>query len=199
MEILSSNESETLYNSGDSSSVKTPVSKNSDSFTYRYDEYLNDYADVKERHRAEHCSLYRWSHNPFEERDGLPQLFQADNPVNVDSLISPTADAPLEVRINFVNNFSLSHFTSQEAAIKRFLYLYNRLSKKKGQATAQEFALNKGQWVVKMNYTPETARLGDPDEKTGHVDVFLEKSADFKSLIDKEYEPINILDYGDAT
>ena len=170
-----------------------PQPLSSESFEFSYDEYLAPYRDALDTLSAPEIPLYRWVHNPFIDDDALPQIFQSSDPRTPEDLTPPSSDAPIDVKISYINNFALSHFISPEVAIARFHELRKRLQKKKGELAAAKFAEHVGQWIVKYQYTSDSARVGETDKK-GHVNVFIKKDVDINDFRDNTFKPINTLE-----
>lgn len=64
-------------------------------------------------------------------------------------------------------------------------------SEEKKKIQVDNWIKNKGDHIVKVDYTPETAIVG-PDEDGIHKQVFLFEDIDASSLIDTNFSPIKI-------
>lgn len=63
--------------------------------------------------------------------------------------------------------------------------------KKKILAEIKKWISKKGQYIIKVDYTPETAIVG-PQEDGTHKQALLYSDVDVETLIDKTFEPIKI-------
>lgn len=169
--------------------------KLSGSHDIRYQEHFQNYMDViDEFFSAENVSLYRWVHNPLEDDDFEPQIFQESSPLSLEQLTAPDVDTPKEVRYDYISYFCLSHFTSEKAAEEEYLKAFEKRTKNQSEnryrKIRESFIRKKGEYIQKINYTPDSALIG-PDNNN-HRDVLLMKDCDPKGLIDKEYKPKRI-------
>lgn len=169
---------------------KKPVSP-----TIRYQEHLQDYMDViDECFKAEDVSLYRWIHDPLEDDDFKPQVFQENNPLSVEQLMVPDVDTPKEVKLEYISNFCLSHFTTEKSAELEYLKAFEKRSKNKSEdryrKIKENFIRKKGEYIQKINYTVDSALIG-PDNNN-HRDVLLMEDCNPQELIDKDYKPKRI-------
>lgn len=161
----------------------------------KYQEHLQNYMDViKECFSRENVSLYRWIHDPLENDDFEPQIFQESNPMSLEQLTVPDVDTPKDVKLDYVSNFCLSHFTSEKAAQEEYLKAFEKRAKNKPEdryrKIKENFIRKKGEYIQKIDYTPESALIG-PDNNN-HRDVLLMKDCNPRELIDKSYKPKRI-------
>ncbi len=158
---------------------------------------LEPYLDVIEKeYKSEDVTLYRWMHCPPIPDDFKPQIFQENNPIGVDDLACPDADAPDEVKLEYVGRFTLSGFVTPEDAVDEWKRnLCKRTEKvkdveKKRQKT-EKWIADKGQYVYKVDYTVDSAMVG-PQNDGIHKQAFLFEGVDPETLIDSAFKPIKI-------
>ncbi len=166
-------------------------------------EYLTPYKEViYERYKPENVSLFRWSHNPHNDEDFSPQVFQNSTPFSVEDLQAPPVDAPKEVIHEYVSWFSLSHFTTAQDAIRIWqetlkLRLRKVQDPVKREKEIRKWIEKKGQYVSKIDYTANSGLVGPQDDGV-HKQVFPYEGVDVASLEDKMFQPIKI-EFDDAT
>lgn len=166
-----------------------------------YMNYLEPFYGVIEKEYAcENISLYRWVSNPIASDDFKPQIFQTRISSSPEDLKRPETNAPKEIILDYVGWFTLSNFTTLEHAIAEWQRLLKQRlrgkSEKKRSGIIEKWMQNKGEYVVKVNYTPDTAMIGPKDDGI-HKQAFLFEGVDGSSLVDKAFEPVKI-EYHDA-
>lgn len=176
--------------------LSTMSEDDSRGFVMQNQEYFAEYSEAIATLRDLRIALYRWGHNPWEKNDASPQVFRDDYPNGPESYPKPAPDAPVEEQLAYMGHFALSHFITAEAARNRFRSIYKNRLKRQGEDKAKEFVNQTGGYIVKIDYTPETARVGMAD-KHGHVEVYPAKGIDIEQLIDRSFAPIKMLDYDD--
>lgn len=173
-------------------------------YVLAYNEYLEPFLDViEEEYKPKNISLYRWVHNPISSDDFKPQVFQENNPNSPEDIKIPPADAPKDVILEYTDWFTLSSYVTSDAAIKEWCdTLTRRLKRKKTEesrkAEIEKWIRNKGEYVVKVDYTEETAMVGPQDDGI-HKQAFVFEGIDAASLVDQAFKPIKIEYYDDAT
>ena len=150
---------------------------------------------IEEEYKPINISLYRWMHVPQNQDDYRPQIFQESNPMCPEQLGVPPVDAPRGVILDYVSWFSLSNFVSVESATEEWRRILSKrisnVSEKKILAEIKKWISKKGQYIIKVDYTPETAIVGPQDDGT-HKQALLYSDVDVETLIDKTFEPIKI-------
>jgi len=159
-------------------------------------EYLDPYMDTLiEEFVPEDLSLYRWAHFPLVKDDYLPQIFQEKNPNSPDTLKKPALGAPKEVIIDYIDNFTFSCYLTIEDAKQEWRnqleWRMGRAKESKRENIKENFIENKGQYIIKIDYTKEVARIGLQDDDA-HKIALLYDGVDFADLIDKSFTPIKI-------
>jgi hypothetical protein len=154
----------------------------------RFEEYLSDFMDfISSEYQAQDMSLYRWSHHPMTDDDDLPQIFQVSDPRSVDDMMKPDADAPEEVKREYVSHFTYSCFDTPENAIKRFTEIWSRLKPKRQGL----FVEQKGAYVTKVVISKENA-IKDGTQANGHTQILLREGVHIQDLVDDSFVPIKI-------
>lgn len=161
-----------------------------------HNDYLEPFLDViEEEYKPMDISLYRWVHNPLNSDDFKPQIYQESNPVSPEDVKVPPADASKAVILEYTDRFTLSNYTTPENAINEWVNTIKRRTKGKSEAKKQaiieKWKKAKGQYVVKVDYTQETAIIGPQDDSI-HKQAFLFEGVAGASLIDKAFQPIKI-------
>lgn len=161
-----------------------------------YKEYLEPFQNIiEEEYKPQSLSLYRWVHNPIISDDFKPQIFQDCNPNTPERLIKPSENDPKEVVLEYTSWFTLSHYVTPDDAINEWKHFLNKLikgkSEEKKKIKIDNWIRNKGDHIVKLDYTPETAIVG-PNGDGIHKQVFLFEDVDASSLVDDSFSPIKI-------
>lgn len=159
-------------------------------------EYLNPYMDtILEEYKPEDLSLYRWAHIPFIADDFRQQIYQEGNPNNPETLHKPGLDAPKEVILEYIDNFTFSNYLTIEDAKRLWREtLQNRIKKVaecKKEREKQRWIQKKGQYIIKVNYTKDTGIVGLQDDDV-HKLALLYDGVNFEDLIDKSFTPVKI-------
>lgn len=175
---------------------KRNANKQANKWVLAYNEYLEPFQKIiEEEYKPQSLSLYRWVHNPIIPDDFKPQIFQDCNPNTPEGLIKPSEDDPKEVILEYTNWFTLSHYITPDEALNHWKYLLAKRiegkSEEKKKIQVDNWIKNKGDHIVKVDYTPETAIVG-PYEDGIHKQVFLFEDIDASSLIDTNFSPIKI-------
>lgn len=162
-----------------------------------YKEYLEPFQSIiEEEYKPQSSSLYRWVHNPIISDDFKPQIFQDCNPNTPENLLKPSKDDPKAVVLGYTDWFTLSHYVTPEDAIKEWKHLLEKRikgkSEEKTKSQVDNWIRNKGDHIVKVDYTPETAIVG-PSGDGIHKQVFLFEDVDASSLIDTSFSPIKLI------
>lgn len=162
-------------------------------FVLKYGEYLNQFSElIFANFKPLNMSAYRWVHNPLIKDDSLPQLFQSNDSRNVDDLESPPLESPKELILEYVSNFTLSNYDTQEHAEEVYLKWIEKFSKRKDASIRIQNWIRKiGLHIVKVDYTSDKALIG-PIEGNGHVEALLADGVDMESLLDTNFEPYKI-------
>jgi hypothetical protein len=126
--------------------------------------------------------------------DGKPQVMQSNKPIK--SFVKPEEQADNDVWIEYAENFTLSNYDTERHALQAYNEVIDRFRQRyqepqKAAKVIQSFQSNKGDHIVKVDYTPETAIVGPINEK-GHFDAILKEGIQMKDLVDKTYKPIKI-------
>ena len=162
-----------------------------------YSQNLEPYLDViGKEYKSEDVTLYRWMHFPPIPDDFKPQIFQENNPIGVDDLACPDADAPDEVKLEYVGRFTLSGFVTPEDAVDEWKRNLSKRTEKvkdvdKKRQKTEKWIADKGQYVYKVDYTVDTALVG-PQSDGIHKQAFLLEGVDPETLIDSAFKPIKI-------
>jgi hypothetical protein len=119
---------------------------------------------------------------------------QSNRPIK--SFVKPDEQAAKGVWIEYAESFTLSNYVTEHHALQAYYEMIDRFRKRyqesqKAAKVIQSFLSNKGDHIVKVNYTPETAIVGPINEK-GHFDAILKEGVQMKDLVDKTYKPIKI-------
>ena len=156
-----------------------------------YQNYLKPFLQTIDKvYKPMYKEAYRWMHMPRIKDDFKPQIFQESDSRTPEKIRPPQLDAPDGIILKYVDNFTLSNYDTSENAEKAYRYWVEKLSKKSTKAL-EEFIQNKGDYIVKVNYTEDVAILNEPDKK-GHFQVLMFENVDYENLVDKAFVPIKI-------
>lgn len=165
--------------------------------------FLEPFLDyIIEEYKPVNISLFRWVHNPTISDDFKPQIFQENSPIAPEEIKIPPADAPKKVIFDYTDRFTLSNYVTIEDAKAEWNNTLGRRLKGKPEerkkSIIEKWIKSKGEYVVKVDYTEDTAIVGPQSDDGAHKQAFLFEGIDGASLIDKTFKPIKI-EYYDAT
>lgn len=145
---------------------------------------------IEKEYKSMYKEAYRWMHMPRIKDDFRPQIFQENDSRTPEEIRPPLVDAPNGIILKYVDLFTLSNYDTSENAEKAYRYWVEKLRNKSTKAL-EEFIQNKGDYIVKVNYTEDVAILNEPDKK-GHFQALMFENVDYENLIDKTFVPIKI-------
>lgn len=156
---------------------------------------------IESEYTCQDISLYRWSHYPYIADDFKPQIFQDSNPNSPESLEVPSKDAPKDIILAYTSWFTISHYTTEQAAIDEWNRSLNKRLQKakpnKRDKVKSDWIRGKGEYIIKIDYSKADGLVGPADDGI-HKEVFIYDGVDIARLVDKDYTPIKISSY-DAT
>lgn len=157
--------------------------------------YVEPYKEhIVPPYAEEYRTGYRWVHQPLMALDGKPQAMQSSEPVK--SVAVPGDDADAMVWMQYAESFTVSSFDTPDNArlayqeqIRRFrAQTSNPL---KAERKIQSFRQNKGEYIQKVDYTPDTALVG-PVNEHGHFNAILKEGVELADLVDPDFTPLKI-------
>lgn len=153
-----------------------------------YVEKLAPFMDVVEQsYSPKDQDLWRWCHNPLNERDFI---VQAENPINVPNI--NIDDATREEKLNYIGKHALSAFTSPENAIAAYNKERDGRVVKRGEKAGLKFDEQKGGHIQPIHVTSEQGISSEPSGEYGHVNILTFKGINPMDMATGEPVPVNL-------
>ena len=164
-----------------------------DSCELSYLKFLSPFMEIiQDEYKPCNREAYRWSHIPMIDDDSKPQIFQDCDSRNIEQMMVPNSDAPRIIINQYVNSFTISNFDTYEHAETKYLEIIQRMKRKNHyEEKIENFIKQKGTHIIKVNYTPDTAIVNEPD-KTGHFQALLFENINLNDLVDESVQPRRI-------
>lgn len=155
----------------------------------KYQELLEEFMDViNEQFHPENKTLFRWSHHPTTDDDFTPQIFQQKLADTKGAIEKPHHDASKEVILDYINQFTISVFDTEEHAVQAYQAICRKM---KVAARLESFKQHKGEFVYRIKVT-DTMGLLDEASASGHIQILLREGVTKENLIDKSFHPKKI-------
>jgi len=143
-----------------------------------YQDELTPFMDVVERiYAPKDQQVWRWCHYPV---DGDDYVVQAENPLNVPNIVID--DATEEEKIDYIERYALSAFTTLDNAVAAYLEIRERRVAKKGEQEGIKFDNQKGGHVQPIHVKPEHGVSDNPSGEHGHVNILTYKGVNPKDM-----------------
>lgn len=161
---------------------------------FRYQDDLEGCEElIAEKYSDPDRPLFRWTKNPPNEKDLLPQRYMREDDGEEELEMEVTADDRIERN-------TTSMYISEEKAKKKYKSILKSKRKKDelegndaSYGHVANFVKSVGEYITKFNLKKGDAVVGKPN-KDGHVNTILTNQFDFDRCIDKYFGTKKILE-----